>query len=69
MHQAGSNTPCLYFQDVIIGLGGNDFIYGGNGNDIIYGGDNRDRLYGGPGNDILYGGRRLMLKISLNTRC
>lgn len=41
--------------NVIFGLGGNDFISTGLGNDIISGGDGDDFIYAGDGNNIVSG--------------
>ena len=43
-------------EDIISGLGGNDYLQGGSGDDDLYGGAGRDTLDGGVGNDLLAGG-------------
>lgn len=56
----GAGNDRLYglngYQNVIQGLGGNDFIDGGNLADFIYGGAGNDILFGNGGDDTLYGG-------------
>lgn len=42
--------------NVLSGLGGEDFLLGRDGNDILAGGAGEDLLYGGAGNDNLDGG-------------
>ncbi|EPX80952.1 sialate O-acetylesterase [Litoreibacter arenae] len=39
------------FNDLVIGLSGDDYLYGNAGDDILIGGWGRDRLYGGAGSD------------------
>ena len=40
--------------DLISGLGGNDWIYGLGGNDGLEGGTGADHMFGGAGNDSYY---------------
>ncbi|MEP3889307.1 MAG: hypothetical protein ABJN69_02500 [Hellea sp.] len=44
------------FNDVVVGLGGDETFYGMDGNDILSGAAGNDTLIGGDGNDTLYGG-------------
>ena len=45
-----------YYDNIIVGGGGNDYIEGGGGNDLIHGGDGNDVIYGLSGSDTIYGG-------------
>jgi len=42
--------------DILAGLGGDDFIFAGDGDDKIYGDDGNDELNGGRGSDLIFGG-------------
>ena len=42
--------------DILTGLGGDDFIFAGDGDDKIYGDDGNDELNGGRGSDLIFGG-------------
>jgi Ca2+-binding RTX toxin-like protein len=42
--------------DILAGLGGDDFIFAGDGDDEIYGDAGNDELQGGRGSDLIFGG-------------
>jgi Ca2+-binding RTX toxin-like protein len=42
--------------DILAGLGGDDFIFAGDGDDEIYGDAGNDELQGGRGSDLMFGG-------------
>ena len=42
--------------DILAGLGGDDFIFAGDGDDKIYGDDGNDELNGARGSDLIFGG-------------
>lgn len=44
------------FDEVFVGVGGQDFLYGGGGKDVMDGGTGNDVLDGGTGNDVINGG-------------
>jgi Ca2+-binding RTX toxin-like protein len=43
-------------ENIIYGLGGNDYIFGTTTNEILYGGSGNDNMSGRDGNDVLLGG-------------
>ena len=52
----GEQVNGSILNDILSGLGGDDFIFASDGDDKIYGGDGDDELQGGRGADIIFGG-------------
>jgi Ca2+-binding RTX toxin-like protein len=53
---AGGWKSGTYYDDTLVGGGGDDSQYGGGGADLLDGGAGNDNLSGGGGNDTLLGG-------------